>query len=807
MKAVGIDLGTTNTVVVALGKGGPKILHNKEGEEYTRSVVTNFEGELLVGSPAENYWPLAPEDTITSIKRLMGRAITDKEVVEIIGKEEFCYKIVEPTEGTKDSLRVVIGRTEYSAGDISAMILKKAKEDAEQVLGEEVTHAVITVPAYFSDKQKYATREAGRKAGLTVMKLIEEPTAAAMAYSLEAEGEGAKSILVFDLGGGTFDISVLMMTAGTFAPLNLEGDMWLGGDNFDQLIMNYILDQVKDKHGVDLRKDKSFMAKLKLEARRAKETLSSAQSAPIFIVPAFQKENGEMVNVQEKITREQFENMAAPLVEKVNNLVQKAVEGAGMTVEDIDYVLVVGGSTAVPMIKQAIEMPFGKEKILHNIHPKNSVAIGAAIMAGIFGYIECEACKQQNDLEAVVCSNSECQKPLQGIEPKRNCPRCNHENSMDNTECEECHEPLIESPKENPAPFHYGIQTTGDKFNIFIQKNEHYPKPESEIEYQTFQTLHNEQRIISLPVYGGENLEKASENDKQGEAFAVLPPRCSKGTKILVKLWLNSDGIFELTARMETGQELKPWILRGEQDQRAKDRIMKILDRLDKNADNLNLEEKEKVFEHQEQMLDDFNRGNYDDAEAKVQKVESVLDNKKDPSPKGKRFEATSQYAKFLIDRYGWLMGSSVVDQLNGLLQKGQQSTDEVERDQAANELEKKISEVMQSNQVLKVLFEAFIAINSIIKPQDPITATELLQELEEIENALKNRDPDAVEKLRSHLDRVGKIIDEILVIKCSECGHDNNREKMGEQGWKCAKCGYDFSMLAGISTDSDFHT
>lgn len=219
-RIVGIDLGTTNSVVATVEMGGCRILQNKENEYQTRSVVGYHRGEFLVGTPAMNRWTQAPKDTIISIKRLMGRAVSDPEVEKV--KSKYLYEIVEPSDGTKDSVRVKLGGKEYSPEEISAMILAKLKKDAEFVLGEEVTHAVITVPAYFSDKQRHATREAGLKAGLTVMKLLDEPTAAAIAFGMDSRDDEAKSIVVYDLGGGTFDVSVLMMAAGSFSPLNLE---------------------------------------------------------------------------------------------------------------------------------------------------------------------------------------------------------------------------------------------------------------------------------------------------------------------------------------------------------------------------------------------------------------------------------------------------------------------------------------------------------------------------------------------------------------------------------------------------------
>ena len=289
-RRIGIDLGTTNSVVAVLDGPQPRVLESREGRPQVPSVVGlrrrkkgkkgggGGDGEVLVGSVAYDNWPMAPKDTIVSVKRLMGRRAADADVQKV--RETFQYEVVEPSDGTKDSVRVVMGGEEYSPVDISARILRKMKEDAEFRLNEPVTHAVITVPAYFNQRQKGATREAGRRAGLHVMKVLEEPTAAAVAYGIEqTESSDPKYILVYDLGGGTFDISILMWAGNVFAPINLQGDMWLGGDNFDQILVDHALAYVREEFEMDPTGDERFMVALRKAARETKELLTFSSSA------------------------------------------------------------------------------------------------------------------------------------------------------------------------------------------------------------------------------------------------------------------------------------------------------------------------------------------------------------------------------------------------------------------------------------------------------------------------------------------------------------------------------------------------
>jgi len=788
-RRIGIDLGTTNSVVAVFDMDRVKILHNMDNEHQTRSVVGYDEGEILIGSPALRNWPLAPKDTVISIKRLMGRAFTDSEVKKMKeNSQQYKYEIVEPSEGTKDSVSVIIGGKEYSPVDLSAMILSKLKKDAEFVLGQPVTHAVITVPAYFAEKQKHATREAGLKAGLTVMKVLDEPTAAAVAFGLESKEHETKTVLVFDLGGGTFDISVLMMTAGTIAPINLEGDMWLGGDNFDQVIIDHVLEKLGKEHGVDPTANDRFMASLKLEAQKAKETLSSARTARLIVPGILNDGAGNIIDVKETITREQFEDLITPLVEgRIVPLVKKAVENANLSMEDVDYVLMAGNSSCIPKVQQAMEQLFGPEKILRKVHPKNSVAIGAAITAMSYPWVDCPKCGHNNFINTEKCEK--CQANLGGVEEKKLCPKCQTDNPKDAVECLQCGYAFVQivGLEGGPAPFHYGIQTEGDTFNVFIEKSDQYPTPEEKRMVQTFYTLFPNQRWISIPVYGGDHLDAASKNEKQGEAFAILPPNRPQGTPVHIQLWLNKQGIFELSARLDDGTDLHPWILRGDIDQEAVEIIQKCEEARGQKEKILSPKEKEKGDRMRNDILDKLQNKAFKEAKDEAQELLNFMQKAgKAEDPLKMQAEGVIGFVHFVVNEYGWLVGPAAftLNQMKGELQEALQKNDEALVRQKLEALAKEAEKLMQrpgpDGKPQPTLLGTFIALHgavaSIVQPGDPVEAQNLREELKAVELAFKNRDPRAMEKLNAFAIKLNQAI--------------KKAQEREPEGRKCKSCG-----------------
>jgi len=377
-KIIGIDLGTTNSVVAVMEGGEPVVIPNAEGGRLTPSVVAvnPKTGERLVGQVAKRQAITNPENTIFSVKRLMGRKFNDPEVQK--ARKVLPYKIIERPNG---DAWVVMGGKEYSPPEISAMILRKLKEDAEQYLGEPVTEAVITVPAYFNDSQRQATKDAGEIAGLKVLRIINEPTASSLAYGLDKKKD--EQIAVYDLGGGTFDISILSLGEGVFEVKSTNGDTFLGGDDFDQRIIDWIADEFRREQGIDLRQDRMALQRLKEAAEKAKVELSTVMQTEINL-PFITADASGPKHLAMTLTRAKLEQLTGDLVEKSIGPVRQALADAKLQPSDIDEVVLVGGQTRMPLVQETVRKFYGKEPH-KGVNPDEVVAIGAAIQAGVLG--------------------------------------------------------------------------------------------------------------------------------------------------------------------------------------------------------------------------------------------------------------------------------------------------------------------------------------------------------------------------------------------------------------------------------------
>jgi|SRR5579875_476861 len=374
-KVIGIDLGTTNSAVAVMEGGEPVIIPNAEGGRITPSMVAiSKTGERLVGQVAKRQAITNPENTIFSVKRLMGRKFDDPEVQRTM--KMVPYKIVRAPNG---DAHVVMGGRTYSPPEISAMILQKLKADAEAYLGEKITEAVITVPAYFNDAQRQATKDAGKIAGLEVLRIVNEPTAASLAYGLDKKND--ETIAVYDLGGGTFDISILEIGDGTFQVKSTNGDTHLGGDDFDQALINYLIDEFKKQEGIDLRNDRPALQRLREAAEKAKIELSTVQQTEINL-PYITADATGPKHLVMTITRAKLEQLTADLIERTLEPCRKALEDAGLTASQIDEVVLVGGQTRMPAVQETVRKFFGKEPH-KGVNPDEVVAIGAAIQAGV----------------------------------------------------------------------------------------------------------------------------------------------------------------------------------------------------------------------------------------------------------------------------------------------------------------------------------------------------------------------------------------------------------------------------------------
>ncbi len=376
-KIIGIDLGTTNSAAAVVEGGEPTVIPSAEGERLVPSVVAvNKNHERLTGRPARNQAVVNPENTIFSIKRFMGRKYDDPEVQR--AKDLVPYEVAKAPNG---DLRVVLGGKEYSPPEVSAMVLAKIKADAEAYLGETVTQAVITVPAYFNDAQRNATKDAGKIAGLEVLRIINEPTASSLAYGLDKKQN--ELIAVYDLGGGTFDISVLDVGEGVFQVRSTSGDTFLGGDDFDQRVIDFLADEFQKNNGIDLRNDRQALQRLKEAAEKAKIELSSLQQTEINLPYVTADATGPKHLVL-NLTRSKLEQLTADLVERSIGPVKQALDDAGLKPSDVDEIVLVGGMTRMPAVQEAVKKFFGKEPH-KGVNPDEVVAVGAAIQAGVLG--------------------------------------------------------------------------------------------------------------------------------------------------------------------------------------------------------------------------------------------------------------------------------------------------------------------------------------------------------------------------------------------------------------------------------------
>ena len=417
-KAIGIDLGTTNSVVAFKDTSVRTITTGSDDQELCRSCVAidKMTGDFVVGNSPYNAWRKYAPNIVVSVKRLMGAGISDEQVQKMKSQKSlYPYGIDKLAGGTDESVAVILNGKQYTPEQISAQILRQLKEDASVKLGE-ITHAVITVPAYFNEKQKSATRKAAEMAGLKVQRLLAEPTAAAISYGVDKmEKDEEKVFLVYDFGGGTFDLSILVASGGNFIESGTGGDRWLGGDDIDKALMNYVFEQTNKTQSVDVqkvidglddRKRFAFQGELKKEIERAKKQLSNptSKAASIEIFGGLETEDGDMIDIEVSITRDEFENLIHPLIQRTIDLVDELLDKTGYPIETIDNILLVGGSSRIPLVRKMLIAKYGEEKILSSEKPMLAIAEGAAILAhSLSDEYECPECGEMVPKDNTTC--------------------------------------------------------------------------------------------------------------------------------------------------------------------------------------------------------------------------------------------------------------------------------------------------------------------------------------------------------------------------------------------------------------------
>jgi molecular chaperone DnaK len=699
-KSIGIDLGTTNSVV-AFKDTAVKIIRNKENEELTRSCVGLRKGEILVGRNAYQLLTVDQVNTILSIKRLMGGAIKDKMVQDMLHSSYYKFGITSLKGGTEDAVAVVLGGKQYTPEQISAEILKKLKEDAEEKLGDEVTHAVITVPAYFTEKQKNATRVAAQLAGLKVQKLLAEPTAAAISYGIDSLKAGdSKTVLIYDFGGGTFDLSILNIVDGQYMEAGTGGDRWLGGDDIDRKLQEVILDKVSAQYKIsDItklieklsdRKKILFEGQIRFQTEAAKIQLSSSKTAPILIDNILEDDNGDIIDIDVTISREEFEIIVTPFIERSIELIDTLLKEVGYDISMIDNILLVGGTSCIPLVKRMLSKKYGSDKIKISEKPMLSIAEGAAILSHRLG----------DDYEA----------PIDG------------ESSLDD---------ISYSTNHN-----YFVELKDNEFDRIIEKQMPLPL----IASKQYKTTVNNQKIVKVGIFADvENGKK----ELQTMGFYTIDGDLPTGSEIVFDISLGIDEVFEIKVHPKSDKSKNKKIVlgRGNKDSKALEFLLGCIEKMLGNG--FSEKQKDYFFKAAKKEIDKINSlvvesNDSDKWEEIGTSTFSAFEQAERVSDSIDEDEFAIIFAQILIGEYPNLIMSEDATEMRRLLHDIKHGDDALQKIQSSQ----KLKSLTDDYPVLITLFTVKMASDTAAKT-NPSDAHRLLQMHEQIKTHFRNRRKD----------------------------------------------------------------